>query len=261
MSKINNVEVSAEEAKLLIDLFAEYKATPADPENISNADFVSVFDKDKNGKIEKSELPLTNAHWQDLEKLLRKSNLIPIYLVTTRTAGTKDISASFKIDPAALSTADFRTAIMDASSYPLTGTFMWTKVLEECRLVGKKGNTYYVYQKTGGAMGISGRHYVIAMRVESETADKVVIKWDLVDHSVGSDGTFSGPFESVLNASKDKYVYTPYNSGSWTYDRTTGEITYKLQNDAGGNLPDFLKNPDALLAFPKELLKTRFNIE
>jgi len=160
---------------------------------------------------------------------------------------------------ASISTADFTTAIMDCDNYPLTATYGGVKALEKCKTLDHLSDgSVVIVQRTGGNFMVSSRHYVLQLKVVSQTEDRVEIQWDLVTHTQ-ADKTFSGPYASALNADPDA-VYTPYNVGGWIYDKKAGTITYWVTTDAGGNIPEFMQTEGAIMAFPKELLKVRWGV-
>lgn len=196
---------------------------------------------------------------------------VAIELQTTRTEDSKKLVGTINIGDKrkTLTTEDFRKVILDASHYPLSATFRFFKTLEASKLIGRQGDFYIVYQRTGGALGVSSRQYVIAMRVKEETADRVEIEWYLVKMQRDKQGNFTGPYSADLNKNREDAepdnsedaVYTPYNHGGWIYDRKAGKITYHLDSDTGGSLPGWMVSKGALLAFPQELLKVKWKIE
>ncbi|MBI4411006.1 MAG: hypothetical protein HY541_00795 [Deltaproteobacteria bacterium] len=188
---------------------------------------------------------------------------VSLELQKTKTSGTVSISGSISIGANAdkISTEDFRKVIFDANHYPLTAKVNGVSALTECTSLGTRDGYAIVYQRTGGLKPfVYPRHYVIAMKVKEQTDNKIVIEWYEVKHTVDADGAFVGPYASTLNQHTD-HVYTPYNHGSWTYDKANGKITYSLDSDAGGSLPSWMVSKDTLLAFPKELLKVKWGIE
>lgn len=160
---------------------------------------------------------------------------------------------------APITTADFATVIMDCDKYPLTATYAGVKALEKCKTLDHLSDgSVVIVQRTGGNFLVSSRHYVLQLKVVSQTDDRVEIQWDLVQHSQ-TDETFSGPYAAALNADPDA-VYTPYNVGGWIYDKKAGNITYWVTTDAGGNIPAAMQTEGAIMAFPKELLKVRWGV-
>lgn len=180
-------------------------------------------------------------------------------LVPRASGAGKTMSTTVSTKGADISTAAFVTAIMDCDHYPLGASVMGVKALQQCKTLETRSDGYTViYQLTGGNMLVSSREYVIAMKVVEQTADKARIQWDLVKHE-GSPGTMTGPYASALNAHTDA-VYTPYNTGGWTYDRPAGTISYTATSNPGGTVPDWLVTQDAVMAFPLELLKTKWGV-
>ncbi len=180
-------------------------------------------------------------------------------LVPRANGGGKTMSTTVQTKGADISTAAFVAAIMDCDHYPLGASVMGVKALIQCKTLEKRDDGYTViYQLTGGNMLVSSREYVIAMKVVEQTADRARVEWDLVKHD-GAPGAMTGPYASALNAHADA-VYTPYNTGGWTYDKTAGTIAYKVTSNAGGTVPDWLVSQDAVMAFPLELLKTRWGV-
>ncbi len=183
----------------------------------------------------------------------------PLELVP-RSSGYKTKSISVPTQGAAITTADFVAAIMDCKNYPMTATYMGVSALEECSTLEKRADgTVAIYQRTGGAMGVSSRQYVLLLKVVKQTDTQVEIQWDLVKNTV-TNGVYSGPFADKLNKDKDT-VYTPYNNGGWKYDKTAGTINYWVTSDPGGSLPGFLQTDGAVMSFPKELLRVRWGVE
>lgn len=182
----------------------------------------------------------------------------PVQLVPS-ASGYKTMSTTVATKGAAITTADFVAAIMDGDHYPMSASYMGVKALLECRSLEKRSDgSVVVYQRTGGAMGVSSRQYVILLKVVKQTDTAAEIQWELVQHSISGD-TYSGPFASALNAHKDA-VYTPYNRGGWKYDKTAGSITYWVTSDPGGSLPGFMQTQGAVTAFPLELLKVKWGV-
>ena len=160
---------------------------------------------------------------------------------------------------APIATSDFVKVIMDCDSYPLTATYFGVRALEKCKTLDHLSDgSAIIVQRTGGKLGISSRHYVLQIRVVSQTEDRAEIQWDLVKNTQ-SGSTYAGPYADALNADPDA-VYTPYNVGGWIYDKKAGNITYWVATDPGGSLPDFMQSEGALMAFPKELLKVRWGV-
>jgi hypothetical protein len=184
----------------------------------------------------------------------------PMTLVS-RAGTAKRMSTVVSTKGAPISTADFVAAILDSEHYPMTASYMGVKALLECRTLEKRSDGYtVVYQRTGGNALVGSRHYVIALKVTEQTETRARIEWDLVAHTGGSGGApFVGPYASTLNAHTDA-VYTPFNTGSWLYDKTAGTVTYSAQSDAGGTVPGWLVSQDAVMAFPLELLKTKWGV-
>ena len=173
-------------------------------------------------------------------------------------AGIPGKSTTVSTKGAAITTDEFVAAILDGDHYPMTATYAGVKALEECRSLSKlPDGSVIVYQRTGGNMLVGSRHYVIALKVKQKTDAVAEIEWNLVKHSF--DGkTYSGPYASALNG-KDA-VWTPYNHGTWRYDRAAGTISYAVQSDPGGSIPDWAVGQGAVTAFPLELLKTRWGV-
>lgn len=169
----------------------------------------------------------------------------------------KSITVSTK--GAAITTDEFIAVILDGDHYPMTATYMGVKALFDCRTLEKRSDgSTIIYQRSGSKWPIASREWVIQLKATTHTETKAVVEWNLVQHTQTGE-TFSGPFASALNAHPDA-VYTPYNHGTWVYDRTAGTISYAVQSDTGGSLPDFMTTQSAVMAFPKELLKTRWGV-
>ena len=159
-----------------------------------------------------------------------------------------------------ISTDAFVAAVMDGDHYPMTASYLGVKALLECRTLEKRSDgSVVVYQRTGGGMGVSSRHYVIALKVKQKTDTTAEVEWNLVKHTQ-SGKTFTGPFASALNAHPDA-VWTAYNHGTWKYDRTKGTISYAAQSDPGGSVPDWLVSEKAVTAFPLELMRVKWGVE
>jgi hypothetical protein len=175
------------------------------------------------------------------------------------TEDTKEISASLTFD-GDISIAEFRDAILDADHYPLTGRFGGILVLVECRLLDRRGNLYIIYQRTGGNLVVSPRQYVIGLSVAYETEDEIVIQWVGIKHEL-VDGVFRGPYAEALNQHASDHIYPLYKKGRWIYNRPNHRITYELETDSGGFLPEWAVQNGALLAYPRELLKEKWKID
>lgn len=182
-----------------------------------------------------------------------------IQLVTQKTGSTKQMSTTVSTKGAAISTASFVSVILDANKYPLSATYMGVQALLDCRTLERRSDGYtVVYERLGGTSLVKSRHYVIALRVSSQSDTKAVIDWYLVKHDF--DGTtYTGPYASALNTHADA-VYMPYNHGSWSYDSTASTITYSVDIDPGGTVPSWLMSDTALMVFPRELLKVKWGI-
>ena len=153
----------------------------------------------------------------------------------------------------------FASVILDGDSYPMSASYMGVDALEVCRTLEKRDDgSAVVYQRTGGNFVVKSRHYVILLKVTELTATDARIEWDLVQHA-GSGGSWQGPFASALNAAPDA-VYTPYNHGYWDYDQAAGTITYAVQSNPGGSVPDWMVSEAAVMAFPLELLDEKWDV-
>ena len=176
-----------------------------------------------------------------------------------RGSAAKELSTTVATKGAAITTAEFAAAILDCEHYPMTATIMGVKALEECRTLDRRADGYVVvYQRTGGNALVGSRQYVIALHTAENTDTRMKIEWDLVRHTV-ADGQFSGPYAAAMQAHPTA-VYTPYNTGAWTYDRAAGTIHYRVQSDPGGSVPGWLVSQSAVMAFPLELLKSRWGV-
>ncbi len=181
----------------------------------------------------------------------------PMELVP-RGGPAKTMSTVVPTAGAAITTADFVSAILDCDHYPLGASFMGVKALKSCKTLDKRSDGYtVVHQVTGGNALVGSRQYVIALKVVEQTDTKARIEWDLVKHA-GAVGSMTGPYASTLNAVDA--VHTPYNTGGWTYDKAAATIKYYVQSDPGGSVPGWLVSQDAVMAFPLELLRTRWGV-
>lgn len=182
----------------------------------------------------------------------------PMELVP-RGGNAKTMSTTVATKGAAIPTADFVKAILDCDHYPLGASVMGVKALKSCKTLDRRSDgTTVIYQVTGGNALVGSRHYVIAVKVVEATDQKARIEWDLVKHT-GAPGAMTGPYASALNATDA--VYTPYNTGGWAYDKVAGTIKYWVQSDPGGSVPGWLVSQDAVMAFPLELLETRWGVK
>lgn len=182
----------------------------------------------------------------------------PLELVP-RGGNAKTMSTTVSTKGADISPAAFTSAILDCDHYPLGASVMGVKALKFCHTLEKRSDGYTViHQLTGGNSLVSARQYVIALKVTTSTDTRARIEWDLVKHS-GAVGSMTGPYASALN-SQPSAVYTPYNTGGWDYDKAAGTIKYWAQSDPGGSVPGFLVSQDAVMAFPLELLKTKWGV-
>lgn len=182
----------------------------------------------------------------------------PIEIVPLKS-GVPSKSTTVATGGANISTDAFVAAIMDGDHYPMSASYMGVDALEECRTLERRADgSVIVYQRTGGGLGVSSRQYVIQLKVKQKTETYAEIEWNLVKHTQ-SGSTWTGPFASALNAHSDA-VWTPVNYGTWRYDRTRGTITYSVQSDPGGSVPDWLVSEKAVMAFPLELLKVKWGV-
>ncbi|MDP2310748.1 MAG: hypothetical protein Q8P18_32320 [Pseudomonadota bacterium] len=183
----------------------------------------------------------------------------PMTLVP-RTSTAKRMSTVVSTKGAPITTAEFVAAILDCEHYPMSASYMGVKALLECRTLEKRSDGYtVVYQRTGGNALVGSRHYVIAIKVTEQSDTRARIEWDLVTHAGGGSTPFVGPYAATLNAQEDP-VYTPFNTGSWLYDKAAGSVTYSAQSDPGGTVPGWLVSQDAVMAFPLELLKVKWGV-
>lgn len=177
-------------------------------------------------------------------------------------SGYQGRSTTVSTKGANITTDAFIAAILDASNYPKSATYFGVPALTECRrLATLSDGTTIVYQRTGGNSLLQSRHYVIGLKVTKKTDTLAEIQWYLVKHTQNADGSFSGPYADALNAHKSDSVYTPYNHGTWRYDKTAGTITYACESDAGGSIPSWAVSESAVMAFPLELLRVKWGIQ
>jgi len=182
-------------------------------------------------------------------------------LVKTPTASVAELS--FDVDLSNIeesklpSTSDFSKVILDADNYPLDAKVFFTKLLLNCELLEKEGPYYIVYQRTSGGPTAANRHYVIALREVEMSDTKTKIEWYNIPES---EARARYPQAMAKDA---KAVYTPYNHGSWVYDKSGKTLTYNLDLDFGGSVPGVISNNigGLLGAYPKHLLKTKFDID
>lgn len=183
----------------------------------------------------------------------------PDITLVPSSSSYKAMSTTVSTNGQFISPSSFASAILDGSHYPLTASILGVPALSECKTLETRSDGYtIVYQRTGGNSLVKSRQYVIALKTVTLTDTKAVVQWDLVQHTFDG-STYSGPYASALNAHPDA-VYTPYNHGRWSLDDTAGTVTYWVQSDPGGSLPSWLVNQDAVMAFPLELLKTKWGI-
>lgn len=183
----------------------------------------------------------------------------PMTLVP-RTGTAKRMSTVVNTQGAPIATADFVATILDCERYPMSASYMGVKALLECRTLERRSDGYtVVYQRTGGNALVGSRHYVIALKVTEHSDTRARIEWDLVSHTGGGATPFVGPYAATLNAHADT-VYTPFNTGSWLYDKSAGTVSYQAQSDPGGTVPGWLVSQDAVMAFPLELLKVKWGV-
>ena len=179
--------------------------------------------------------------------------------LASRAGNAKRMSTTVSTKGAAITPADFVKVILDCDRYPMTASYMGVKALLECRTLERRSDGYTViYQRTGGNALVGSRHYVLALKVVEQSDTRARVEWDLVKHT-GAPGAFQGPYASALNAHPDA-VYTPFNTGGWTYDKAAGTVTYWAQSDPGGSVPGWLVSQEAVTAFPLELLKVRWGV-
>jgi hypothetical protein len=183
----------------------------------------------------------------------------PAIQLVPRGGDHKRMETTVTTKGANISTTDFAAAILDCANYPLTASYMGVKALVECRTIDKRPDGMNIlYQRTGGNSLIASRHWVIGIRTTEMSDQKVRIEWDLVQHE-HTDAGYTGPYAAALNAHPDA-VYTPYCTGGWVYDKAAGTISYYTTSDPGGTVPGWLVSQSSVMAFPLELLKTRWGV-
>ena len=162
----------------------------------------------------------------------------------------KKIRGVVHVDTTKLSVPQFKQAIFAANSYPLTATYMGVPAITESRVL-TAGDPAVVYQRTGGNALIAPRHYVIAMKTTQETEDFIKIECNLLPPA---------KYSQLLGQHPD-HIYMRSSHLEWIYDKKAKTITYSLAADSGGNIPSWMVNRSALMAFPKEFLKVNFGID
>ena len=172
----------------------------------------------------------------------------------------KSRSTTVSTQGADISVDAFIGAILDANNYPMSASYMGVPALLECRTLERlPDGRVVIYQRTGGNTLVSSRHYVIVLKVDQRTDTQAKVSWDLVKHDLVN-GKFVGPYASALNAHPEA-VYTPYNIGAWTYNKSTGTVTYSASSDPGGEIPGWMVGEGAVTAFPLELLRVKWGVE
>jgi hypothetical protein len=184
----------------------------------------------------------------------------PAFELLPREAGHRTMSITVSTRGKIIPIEAFTAAIRDCAQYPLTATYMGVLALVECKALDRlaDGSTV-IYQRTGGNALVSGRHWVVQIRVREQTESRAKVTWDLVKHEVAGGRVSGGPFAAAPQAHPGA-VWTPYNAGTWTLDNTAGTVTYQVSSDPGGALPGFMTTQGAVMAFPLELLKVRWGI-
>lgn len=184
----------------------------------------------------------------------------PDYTLVPRSTQYRTRSITVKTMGDVIAPADFVKVVMDCTQYPLSATYLGVQALVQCEnLDARPDGTRIVYMRTGGAAVVSARHWVIALKVVSQTDKTAVIEWDLITHT-SSDDAISGPYAATPNKHPDA-VWTTYNTGGWKLDNTTGTITYWVTTDPGGMLPSAFQTDGAVMTFPKELMRVKWGIE
>jgi hypothetical protein len=159
-----------------------------------------------------------------------------------------------------ISTSAFAAAVLDCDNYPLSAKYMGVQALLECKTLAKlPDGSAIIYQRTGGNSLVSGRQWIVQVRVREQTESVVKVDWDLVKHEVAGTKVTGGPFAASAMAHPEA-VWTPYNNGTWKFDRAASAVTYVVTSDPGGSLPSFMTTQAAVMAFPLELLKVRWGV-
>lgn len=168
-------------------------------------------------------------------------------------------SMTVPVSGAISTTSEFVETILDCKKWPMMASYVGVRSLEECTELDRHpdGSTL-LYQRTGTAMGVASRHSVLRYYVAKLTDSMAEVRWDLVYHKL-DEGRYQGPYSCTLEKHPEA-VYTPYNAGTWIFDRRAGTVVYRIARDPGGSIPGFMETDSAIMAFPKELLRTRWGI-
>jgi len=151
----------------------------------------------------------------------------------------------------------FKQAIL-YNDYSTKPKAMGVSLLEDVRWLGwtggRKDSGYHVmYQRTGGAMGVSSRHYIIGLKEDrGATDDHIRISWQLLNNYDDQSGQFTGTWGEKTGTVPTDAIWTPYNTGYWDLNIEEGTITYSINSDVGGRL---LINPDsAAVSYPNHVV-------
>ena len=184
----------------------------------------------------------------------------PSFTLVPRDSKHRTMSATVSTGGTEIALSSFSAAVLDCDNYPLSAKYMGVQALVECKTLAKLADgSAVIYQRTGGNSLVSGRQWIVQVRVREQTETAIQIDWDLVQHEVSGGKVTGGPFAGSASAHPDA-VWTPYNTGSWRFDKPAQAVTYTVSSDPGGSLPGFMTTQGAVMAFPLELLKVRWGV-
>ena len=185
----------------------------------------------------------------------------PAFELVPRDTTHRTMSATVSTGGKEVTTAAFTAAVLDCDNYPLTAKYMGVQALVECRTLEKLADgSAIIYQRTGGNSLVSGRQWVVQVRVKEQSDTVAKVSWDLVKHELTSGKVTGGPWAKEAQAHPEA-VWTPYNNGTWKLDTAAQTVTYVVSSDPGGSLPGFMTTQGAVMAFPLELLRVRWGVE
>lgn len=201
-----------------------------------------------------------------LSKLTAPQN---IETVKTPTTNTYEMQADLYIkDRKKLPRVEeFESAIFHATSYPEKGKFLGFNVslfqnTQTLKNRQHRDDYSVVYQVTSGnkLFGVSPRHFILVLQVQERSQDSVEITWNLLKNEKNNN-RFTGPYSQVLNNASSENIYTPFNSGRWSYNRNLGKVEYDVMFDNGTSFTNYNLTNKSLLLLPLALLEEKWGIK
>lgn len=181
-----------------------------------------------------------------------------------RTPGAVTFALQLWLDGKTPEPTAFASVLLAADNYPLSARMPWPvnkPALVENRVLctDADGRGVVILGVTGSGFPVAARQYAVHFRADQVNATSATMSWQLVPHG-GEAGAWTGPFAETLNA-RPGAVYTPYNSGRWTYEKGEPWVRYEVTVDPGGWLPRWVSTHDSVALVPLEMLRVLFGME